>query len=252
MGACDAIWTFETMVLKDTIINSMSYKVINSPFTNEYGYVREDSLSGKVWVFNEEANKDFFVMDLSLSKGDSFKIQYSLSDSVFTHVDTVFIKDGLKHIVFKDWWIQICSGSENLEFIEGTGTNAGFFYSNHFDTYLLCNWKDGVKIYGNQIYSDSCYVNEVNIPDHVINNNLLFIFPNPANEFVTMQFPNESNEIIKIEIYNSIGRISRMISTFNSEITIYIGDLPLGIYYIQVSKSGIPYKTGKLLNYELH
>ena len=77
---------------------------------------------------------------------------------------------------------------------------------------------------------------------------LLFsVFPNPANEWLTIDFPdNETNKTL-IQIFNSTGML--LIETLISQSTqINITDLPDGIYFVQFK--GNPQLTIKFIKQE--
>ena len=58
----------------------------------------------------------------------------------------------------------------------------------------------------------------------------MFIYPNPANEFLHLRFSDEDANLI--EIYDGNGQIAKRIkSEFN---TINISDLDQGIYLVKV------------------
>jgi len=62
------------------------------------------------------------------------------------------------------------------------------------------------------------------------NRNKMFIYPNPANEFLHLRFSDEDANLI--EIYDGNGQIAKRIkSEFN---TINISDLDQGIYLVKV------------------
>jgi hypothetical protein len=252
-GACDAITTTPISVIGDSLINGNNYKKVDrwSLFDYSNGFLREDTIKGKVWFYNPTINKELLVMDLTLSKNDSFKIYTSSLDSSYIYVDTVFFKDDIKHILFRDSYIHICAPEETFEFIEGTGTNAGLFYTNEwnvnlFDSYLLCHEKDGKKIYGNLLFEDSCFFESVGIIDGK-NDNEIVIFPNPTLEFVTFQFKNQTADNYDLKVYNSRTQLTHSISTKSNEIRISLNENSTGInYFILINKNRI-INSGKII-----
>ena len=221
----------------DTIINEKNYKHLYQGFWyysadnyDNYGYLREDTTTGKLWFLSLEDNNEQLMMDLSLTKGDTFvfpmDIQYT--------VDTVYYQDGKKYISFYGY------SYESIYFIEGIGpTNFLFFDEVYSDmsvyndaAELRCKFDDNVLVYHNQEY-DNCVDTTVGISEKQINN--FIVYPNPAGNFITIQFDNiDKNYPYKIEFYNSMGlRVLERIIDDNEPI--YLQNIPSGIYFLRVS-----------------
>jgi len=239
-GACDGMYTLTCSIIGDSIINGQNYKEVDRYSHGNYdtGFLREDTITGKVWFYNKTIDKEILVVDISLNETDSFKIYHAL-DSAYIYVDTIFINNSIKHIRFKNCYIHICAPYEQFEFIEGTGTNAGLF---HFDTwstnnllsYLLCHKKDGEKVYGNSLFNDSCFFTDmVDIDiDDVLHDNFVKVFPNPSSEVIALTFENDIK--LPIEIYNSLGYLIFKEDIFNNK-QINISEYPPGIYIVRIN-----------------
>lgn len=253
-GACDAVTTSPITVIGDSTFRGHNYKIVNqfSIFDTSHGFLREDTLTGKVWFYNKTISKEFLVADLSLNKTDSFKIFTPNLDSSFIFVDTIYFDNGKKHIRFSNSYIQICAPEEVFEFIEGTGTNAGLFYNtewngNFINSYLLCHEKDGEKVYGNNLFNDSCFIQSLDVNDVQIFNELE-VFPNPSSDYVTFRIKDNINGKYELKIYNSNAQLTHSVSTQNNEIKISFNDKSTCInYFILMSNSKI-LKTGKILH----
>ena len=74
---------------------------------------------------------------------------------------------------------------------------------------------------------------------HDLEASAMRIYPNPASHYITIE---NQEKIESISIYNVQG--TRLIDSTNS--TIYVGNLPQGVYYV-VIKTGNQYRTEKLL-----
>ncbi|MFT5780088.1 MAG: hypothetical protein ACI837_003049 [Crocinitomicaceae bacterium] len=61
------------------------------------------------------------------------------------------------------------------------------------------------------------------------------VFPNPANEKITVR--NELNELIPIEIYNSMGSSVKSANAVDQDTEIDISELQSGLYYIRVGNA---------------
>lgn len=78
-------------------------------------------------------------------------------------------------------------------------------------------------------------VNDQNIED-----NLFDIYPNPANDEITIGFNFPSNEKIGVEIYDPLGKKMQSLPPKNftpgqNKLSIDISDLPAGVYFIQLT-----------------
>ena len=75
--------------------------------------------------------------------------------------------------------------------------------------------------------------------DETINNNLLSIYPNPANEFITVSLVAESADATTIYIINALGETVLTERTTSSNTVVNTSNLTNGIYFIKVeSKNG--------------
>lgn len=77
-----------------------------------------------------------------------------------------------------------------------------------------------------------------------IENNSLIMFPNPANDFVTIQ---SDKEIKSILVYDYSGKLIRMIETTSFETTIDISDFAKGFYSFSITMNDRSQKTIKVV-----
>lgn len=141
----------------DTTIASNTYKILDN-----YGYVREDSVAGKVWFYDDFWSQEFLVMDLSLNATDTFMIyDWNGTPEVFT-VDSVNFISGKKH-VYINANVNIIGTGEPLIFVEGSGPNGAFNYhrnsgGTYISSFMMCHSKNDIKVLGNTMFMDSCEV----------------------------------------------------------------------------------------------
>jgi hypothetical protein len=105
---------------------SYSFNGCNPNFIEKCGFLREDTLTGKLWHLpNRENSKEFLAMDLELQKADTF----SMKDSPFyinpryLIVDSVYYSNEKKVVRFKK--AIGCLKNSELFFIEGIGPGYG-------------------------------------------------------------------------------------------------------------------------------
>ena len=182
---------------RDTLINGVLYRKIyhcpegflsntdwqnHMPNINHLRYdsnrfIRENENASRLYVFDTRKNTEIVIFDLNLEVGDKFVFTYfnkrfGIRREVITHVDSVFIKYGLKHISFDYYFDSSCFIDEmKLTFIEGVGPNIGIedpaewwwtllrvnCFQNDFLFYIVdhwlaccgCRWVNMPKIYEN-------------------------------------------------------------------------------------------------------
>ncbi len=242
IGYCDAVTTESGFVIGDTIINAKTYKILGGfqGFSGFAGYIREDTLQGKAWFYNEYQKQEYLAMDLNLSVGDTFNI-YDYGNTAHPYlVDSVYSLNNRKHVRL-NVSISICTSIEQITFIEGVGTNAGlFFQGNYFDpipNYMLCQHKNGSQVASNLLYPDTCFLHVVHLPELKFSDNKLQVFPNPAHEELNIELNMVIGSSTRLSVYNELGE--RIFSTAVSQkrLKIDIARLPSGIYTIVIGDS---------------
>jgi hypothetical protein len=163
-GYCDDICSAYYSPESDTIINLNTYQVLPN-----YGFIREDSVQGKVWYYDEFWSQEFLVMDLGLAVSDTFIIYDWLGNPDEFIVDSISMLTGKKH-VYLNGAVNMCGMEETLVFVEGSGPNAGFNYQrlengSYLPSYMLCHEKNDIKIQGNALFLDSCEICMVGIEE---------------------------------------------------------------------------------------
>jgi hypothetical protein len=198
-GYCDAVCKSQFNATGDTIVDGKKYTVI--PFYD--GFVREDTTSGKVWFYNKIYAQEYLVMDLNLNLNEAFTI-YSYNNTPSTiFVDSIYYINGLKHVRLNHL-IRMCALEEKLTFIEGSGPNAAFHYQrSDIASYMLCHFKDGVKVAGNIIFNNDCDICDVGINEYHQNN--IYLFPNPSRDVFHFRFPH-AEKALHTEIFNYLGK----------------------------------------------
>ena len=82
----------------------------------------------------------------------------------------------------------------------------------------------------------------------VLNNDIVKIYPNPANQYLHISSDNNTVSTSTIYIYNSVGTVVKTIKTDNlTESQINLADLSSGIYFLKVSSREKDYKPIKFI-----
>ncbi|HEY3371380.1 MAG TPA: T9SS type A sorting domain-containing protein [Prolixibacteraceae bacterium] len=148
----------------DTILNGQGYKKImrsddalHAQWTLN-GCIREESATGKVYLFNEYTGKDRLLYDFSLEKGDSILIGDGKSYARVTNV--IHATFGSSPVIRK----QICFFDSNADplWIEGIGSLQGVldgldtFFTTGSDHQLVCYSENEQLVYHHPSFS-SCF-----------------------------------------------------------------------------------------------
>jgi hypothetical protein len=160
---------------------------------------REDTLTGKVWIYVDSVELLFY--DFSVSQGDTVtvfvnnSISSGFCDSMqsfhVTNIDTFIDLEGmprkeihLQPLASTPYW---CVNNFPVIWIEGIGSDRGFnlIANEGMLTYLLCTWKSGVQLFQGIAYGDTCWVGStIGVKDY--EKHTLHIYPNPATDKVVI------------------------------------------------------------------
>lgn len=236
----------------DTLIDGNYYKPIGLLDTDSinweiYGhhyFIREDTNVGQAWIkmysynwntLNDTVINEYLFMDLSLQKGNSFLVAIDTTLIKSLVVDSVYYSNNTKYI-------HLGGDSLGLLFIEGVGTNTGWWNYCAWDQ-SLNPWMSCLRSYvknDTMIYHDTtCYDNFVSTID-IINNftNTISIFPNPLISTARIEFSNSDHKLAIIEIYNLLGELVHTNTTKSEFIEIYKNERLEGVYVLTVSIDG--------------
>jgi len=234
-GYCDFVMSQPVIATTDTIVNSKNYKVISGLG----GLLREDTTLGKVWFYNTTLHKEYLVMNMNLNQGDTSYIYSWNNDSIPMIVDSVYYVSGLKYLRFNAW-VSMCGPVEKIKFIEGSGPNAGFNYDGKHtpvNSYMLCHFKDGIKVSGQNVFGDTCYVYEVGIDEHRSGLVTMKLFPNPATDFVAVNIAHPFNENMELNIYSSTGALVKSEIMAQNQEKYDVRGLANGIYLVEIKSN---------------
>lgn len=240
----DIMTTDSVRIEGDTVFNSLNYKKIICDYPtccgSLTGFLREDTIEGKVWYYSLSDTTERLIMNLSLTINDSIYFQL-WPDTGWIKVDSVYYILGKKYVQLNTTVNPYGWGGwgEKLLYIEGIGTNRGIQYlaANTFNDspYLLCSYKDSLLVYSNtNLNFNGCYLLNPDVIENFNYESYPVIFPNPISEKGTLKFNNSNNSQFIIIIFDLSGN---KISQFNSNtsiITINGEYFKQGIYFYKL------------------
>ncbi len=230
--AYDYLVSKTVVATHDTTIATNTYKIINGLG----GYLREDTIQGKVWFYDATYHEEYLVMNLGLNLGDIFVFYDYGNVATQCIVDSVYYESGLKRVRINGS-TAMCSLHQKVIFTEGSGPSSSFNYqrrSNGFEvpSFMLCHFKDGVRVLGNHLFKDSCNVVEVGIAENKLSSNQITISPNPASDIITIESLSKASNTIAI--YTLQGKLLRQTPLRQAKTDISIADFDAGVYIIRV------------------
>lgn len=232
IAACDYSHTKIQNVDGDTVINGFTYKKL----TDTKGFLREDTLQGKAWLFDTISNAEHLIMDLSLEVSDTFYCyNYNWHAQLFT-VDSVYYENNLKHVRFGSFVINQCSfQGTKIEFIEGMGCTAGLEFQGEFDSYIytstLCQFKDGDRVFHSEQFNwtGECVIEGGGLDE--LNQSTFEVYPNPVEDFLIIK--NTLDKPQDIFLLDQQGRLIQAYLAVESDFQISTLGLNAGIYLLQ-------------------
>lgn len=249
----------------DTVINTQKYiKVYDKAFCDEppgfikleynfLGFVREDTVQGKIWRLKIDSNiySELLIYDISLTLGDSFNIW---GKSYPVELDTTIL--GRKHIVISAH--TFIPSSMKLEFIEGIGINCNFFNGTYFylepnwnyplGSFLTCAFESHYLKYKNLTNS---HAGQINVPftstsqcnvncywigsQNEIDNQLskVKIYPNPTNNELNIEC--YQNNDFTLSLFNISGQELFKQKINRNKVQIDVKKLSCGVYFVKLS-----------------
>jgi len=202
-------------------------------------HLRESGDYSKLYLYDINAKTEYLIMDLNLSKGDMFYLPKS-SQYYFDNVnekkvvDSVYIKDGLKHIQLNAVPNSYGPQMPKLTFVEGVGPNLGVFYIYggeivNPDFFCLQCFQNKDRFYGN---SPCVFDDNYTGLDDVISKFSYSL--EQAQNSITIKSKNKENGIIYL--YNSIGqRVYQKLFADTDMINLNTENFHKGIYVILVT-----------------
>lgn len=217
-------YTDSFSVIGDTVFNGLPSKLLrrytNGTFNGQWAemgtthLIREDTVSGKLWISHPTWASPHLIQDISLTETDSF---YLNGVSEWSQVNSIYYDDENRKIVELDYMTGM-----GLPFtmIEGTGPNVGITYPYDVSLHhsecpvLLCQYKDGATSYVNDhpAHAGQCRRLTTGLSEVMGSEKVsLVVFPNPAiaGHDVTM---TSTRPIGRVRVSDALGRTAMSIS----------------------------------------
>lgn len=238
--------------INDTSFNGITYKFQKDNNYCDY-YLREDTITGQIFRYFPECNKEFITCDMSIGVGDTF-ILPNMSDCVELYmeegfnlvVDSVRYTNDKKHIYFKPidcdpFYSEFYDiGSYNtwgrhygvmLKFIEGVGpiySPMGHIrIAQPYLGVLLCVEKDE-KLYYMTSELLGCEQKYVSVTNPI--EELIYIYPNPVINEMTIKC--DENKDYSIVITDILGRIVYRDNVSGDIFNLNVSQLPAAVYTV--------------------
>lgn len=222
---------------------SKIYKLINDTCLNinnaEYfGAIREEAK--QVFAIIEYFGETEILMyDFSMAEGDTIYSNapegYMSQPTVISEIDNIVLFDGTTRKRFR------INESTDEFWIEGIGSQGGLFtpviaqITNYYEPHLSCFKQNELTTYLSNFSCNKCFcMLETSITDLHGSTNKIQLYPNPATDYLNIDFELQ-NGMPVINLFNANGRLinSQISNTF--PIRMNIGNLPDGIYLIQIT-----------------
>lgn len=245
----DVAWTIVGIIYnRDTIrINDKSY-LFSTPKSLDYIsnpephylfprvdtlFLREERETGRLYRYYRDyfgmGETEKLISDMSLEEGDRFVILYDCLGEHDVVVSRVEYSNGKKRIFL--------SGGSPI-FREGIFPDEFPLWQEQFDinnvggecgssrrSTLLCEYKDGVQVYG---FNNDCFQNVSDVEE--MNDNQVSVYPNPTNYTITVSEKN----LAQVEIVNIMGQTIISEKCDADEAKIDISSLASGVYMIKM------------------
>lgn len=243
----------------DTLISSQTYHKLTTPYVESFstgtcggistgykGAIREDTLNRKVFFIPPTDTTEQLLYDFTMQVGDTVKGYIeTFNVDIVQSIDSVLVGNNYR----KRWSI---NPSYQIDFIEGIGSTYGLIeFSPGFTDAaffsITCFQQNGQTLYPDTITNCQLIMTSVNSIESY--STLANISPNPFSTRTTVQITSSElrSTSYELEMYDVFGRMVKEFAIRSSPFVIERGNLPSGIYFIQLEEEGKPVAAGKLV-----
>jgi hypothetical protein len=258
--------TTQYKIIGDTTINNIVYKKLHwldTDGTSSLAFYLFRESGGKVYFryFDQfpsgnaydylsfQMDMEYLLYDYTLSVGDTIPSTYLTG--AYQNQGTVYTISSIGNVLIggqyhKEFQINgNYSSCEHEVIIEGIGSTRGLIYPSNiycpsYNFALLCYDLDTIHYtttYSYLHYGSSCSINNVGIEELGVNP--ITIYPNPTDNYVTVNLPiNYTSGIL--QIIDLQGRVVKTETLSSKSQTLATGNLPGGVYQVIIgSKNSI-------------
>lgn len=225
-------------------------------YGSNYDHLVVNNSNSKIWGINPynpyQTKRRFLLMDLDMNVNDQY-----IDGGEFVHtVDSVYWKDGRKHIRFEKHYAPFSIIKENnniridsavFEFIEGVGNTICFInwgistepHAGYDGTpWLRSQYKNGTLAYGLPEWSGYWdYKGETDVKN-VEQISTMYISPFPVITNLNLEIPESANlKNAKLSIYDIDGKQQCLLSPTEHKITLDVSQFSSGIYLLKISSN---------------
>jgi hypothetical protein len=253
------------------------------------GFMREDTLARKVFFKETLASPEELLYDFSLNVGDSVALTFPNNNTWNGNyrADSIVVKNTRggprKHFYMRKHMNNPSPQGYYYVFIEGVGSTFHVLYkygwlnpyscqlqsntscSHIWDMGLSCKYDDRLKKYQSCTFMlaqqnfcmnpvDSCnYRNICGGLKSYTRAEDLKIFPNPANDHLTIKFEGTMYSEIDVKVFNVLGEemkgIIPSINAVSKEILLKTSSLKNGMYFIELMNGSYLYREGVMISH---
>lgn len=253
----DWVETDSLVVSFDTLINGKYYKTVNGQHWFD-GFIREDTMTGRIWYLFSYGSDEILVMDLSLNVGDTFIVNHQLYLDSIAIVDSIKYEGGNKILILSSNNYNLVLGTDDhFRFIEGVGPDIGVIFQQYQSTafggegtLLLCAHKDFFQTYTNTspYFNGQCYVLLGGIEENQPENSMLTLFPNPTRDKIQIEYHGQTPYCLEIIDYTGKIIDSReKINLLNYEFD--LTNYSKGFYLIKAYGANRLLSVGKIMKF---
>lgn len=209
--------------------------------------------------FQYETEEEILIMDLDLNVGDTLNhigldhftqfvrdcypspfFRNSKYPNLYIIADSIYYKDGRKHIrtnLITDIYRHV---QDTLTFIEGIGPTQGFFYwiilfrENVYERMHCCE-KDDNQIYWRYGSCDYYIIQSIESLD--TDNNIYLVYPNPTHE--TVGICGLDCSLHTITIVSLSGQEVLKTTSYHNNVEINVSNLDAGLYLVHLDGQAI-------------
>lgn len=201
------------------------------------GFIREDTLARKVYIYSFGNNRDTLLYDFSLTQGDTLKAYYS--KNVIDSVGVTTLINGEKRKIF---YIHGTAPNKSY-YIEGIGGSMGIITPLYLplggEGELVCAAQKNVRLWGQQCFDQLMGINTVS------GNDFFTIAPNPSQDFIRINRSKATPAVFNV--YDFTGRILVSEKLANTFELIDIRQFVSGVYFYNCQYNESEKVSGKIV-----